>query len=118
MKWTQAEIEREQYQSRVKALRDYNWLYGIGYHSDNQMEQAKAREIGRAEGYSEAYAEGHEEGRAIAHREGNIRTIQLFDEILGQPKTPLTELTSLSLDDLIKMVALRHEKMGKRVFSA
>ncbi len=95
---TQTETEREQYQSRLKGIRDYN-----------------TNIIGREKDKEQAHAQGRVEGRVEGLRENTIRTIQNLDECLLQPKTPLSQLDPLSLEDLIEMSTQRFEQLLKRV---
>jgi predicted transposase/invertase (TIGR01784 family) len=77
---TQSELERERYESRLKAIRDENdRLYG-------------AREEGRKEGRKE----GLDKGALI----GQIRLLQ---RMLKQTQQPIEELDQRSLEDLTRL---------------
>jgi predicted transposase/invertase (TIGR01784 family) len=75
---TQADIERERYEARRKALMDHNSFL------------------------DEARTEGLAKGREEAQKENQINTIRFCERVLGMPETPVEKLTMLPLNDLTR----------------
>jgi predicted transposase/invertase (TIGR01784 family) len=109
---TQSDLERERYEARLKLERDR-----ISFEKRMQRLATEGREQGRAEGREEGRAEGREEGRAKGREEGRaegreegreegraigevIGRIHVYQELLGQPLTPMAELLSRPLEEL------------------
>ena len=83
---TQTEVEREQYHARLKGMRDYN-----------------TNMIGREFLLEEGRREGLKEGRDLERRNGAMREIRDFEDLLRRPATPTDQLTSLSTSELAQL---------------
>jgi predicted transposase/invertase (TIGR01784 family) len=95
---TQSELERERYESRLKAQRDvYTAL-------------AEARDQGRQEGRDQGRQEGRDQGR----QEGQIARIHSYQRALNRELTPLEQLRAQPLTQLEHLAdQLEAEVLGK-----
>ena len=105
---TQDEIERERYESRLKALRDFNSGMIVSRREGEARGRAEGIAEGRAEGIAEGRAEGIAEGRAEGRAEGlaigqYIATIHLCERLLNRTLTPDQQLERLPLADLAQL---------------
>ncbi|HJT34953.1 MAG TPA: PD-(D/E)XK nuclease family transposase [Pirellulales bacterium] len=90
---TQSELDRERYESRLKAQLDANSILA---------EARKAREKG--------LAEGRAEGRA----EGQISRIQSFQRLLRQPVTDSGRLQTLSFTELESLATRLEAELSQK----
>jgi predicted transposase/invertase (TIGR01784 family) len=81
---TQDELERERYESRLKAQLDYQT--GLS--------------AARLDGIEEGHRVGREEGREEGHK---IGTIHVYQRLLNRPETPTRELAALPLHELTRL---------------
>jgi predicted transposase/invertase (TIGR01784 family) len=92
---TQSELERERYESRLKAQRDLAALL--------QDARSEGLAQGRSEALAEARSEGLVQGRSEGLVQGLIRQIHLCQRVLQQPMTANEQLHALPLPDLERL---------------
>ena len=95
---SQSEIDRERYESRLKAQRDAHSL---------MLEARDAREKGLQQGLQQ----GREEGRA----EGQIARIQSFQRLLRQDVSSVEQLHATALADLQDLAARLEAELAARI---
>ncbi|MEZ6114753.1 MAG: PD-(D/E)XK nuclease family transposase [Pirellulaceae bacterium] len=95
--------DREMYDQREKAQRDYEWALSGAREEGLEMGLAKGREAGRVE--------GREEGREQGFLAGRIQTLQ---EILGVTVTTEDELLAQSRDELTTTLADLQQRLRDR----
>jgi predicted transposase/invertase (TIGR01784 family) len=88
---TEAEIERERYEARLKAQLDYNSL---------MKAPQRYREQGLQEGLQEGRQKGLQEGLCQGEM---IGAVHLCQRLLNLPETPTSELALLPLDQLTSL---------------
>jgi predicted transposase/invertase (TIGR01784 family) len=102
--------ERAIYELRMKTVRDEAW----------RVEQAKAegKAVGKAEGKAEGEVIGEERGKAIGVAEGQkiafIKTLQMLQELTGEAVSSGDSLSSLSLDELERLITECRDKLRGR----
>ena len=94
---------REMYETREKALRDYDWKINTAREEGKE----EGREEGKEEGREEGKEEGREEGKLI----GTIRTCQM---ILAVPQSSEESLRGKPLDDLELLAKSLQSALRKR----
>ncbi|CAN5182022.1 hypothetical protein BH10PLA2_BH10PLA2_08100 [soil metagenome] len=100
---TEAEIERERYEARLKAQLDYNSLMKAPQRYREQGLE-EGRQVGLLEGHQQGRQEGRQEGHLEGLRQGEIiGAVRLCQRLLGVPETPTDELACLSIDQLARL---------------
>lgn len=100
---TQNEIERERYEARLKAQRDY----ASGMKDAN----LEGLEIGRKEGEQLGLAKGEQIGLAKGRLMGQVNA---FEQMLQQPETPAETLAKLSFEELTNLVDQLRKQIAAR----
>jgi predicted transposase/invertase (TIGR01784 family) len=110
---TQSDLERERYQSRLKAERDR-----ISYVKDAFAEGIeKGLEKGRAEGIEKGLEKGPEKGLEKGRAEGIekgelVGRIHVCQRLLNQGLTPASELIDLSIGELRTRAETLEKQLG------
>ncbi|MCI0681046.1 MAG: PD-(D/E)XK nuclease family transposase [Gemmataceae bacterium] len=138
---TQSEIEREQYEARLKKDLDHRSVLG---DARRQVLQARkeALEQGVKQGIEQGVKQGIEQGvkqgieqgvkqgieqgvkqgieQGVEHgaKQGEIRRIHSFERLLKRPQTPTESLLGLSIDDLTKLADQLETDLSSVVNSA
>ena len=95
--------DRQMYDQREKAQRDYNWAI------------SGAREEGRAEGRDEGHKEGHKEGRDEGRAEGKLAgKIQMLQELLRDRVSTDIELLNKRPETLAAELATLQQRLRGR----
>jgi predicted transposase/invertase (TIGR01784 family) len=105
---TQSEIDRERYESRLKAQFDaHSRMVNARDALERGLQQGlqQGRQQGRQEGRQEGRLEGRQEGRLEGRAEGQIARIQSFQRLLRKNLSTLEDLRALALDDLESLAA-------------
>jgi predicted transposase/invertase (TIGR01784 family) len=104
---TQNEIERERYESRLKAQRDH--VSGITDALAEGLE--KGEQIGLAKGEQIGIAKGEQIGIAKGKLIGQVN---LFEQLLQQPETPTETLAELSIAELTHLADRLRKQIATR----
>jgi predicted transposase/invertase (TIGR01784 family) len=111
---SQTDLERERYESRLKAQRDVRWALAEARDTGLQEGRQEGLEEGRQEGLEEGRQEGLEEGRQKGRTELQIERIQSLQGLLHVQVTLAAELHAVPLAALEKMVVdLEKQLAGK-----
>jgi len=107
---SQSELERHRYESRLKAQRDYDdFMWNLKYGIEEAREEARAKALveglaqGREQGREQGLAQGLAQGKTAGRAEGEIGRIHLCQRLLHRPPTPVEQLATLPLVDLIRL---------------
>ncbi|HVA44812.1 MAG TPA: Rpn family recombination-promoting nuclease/putative transposase [Pirellulales bacterium] len=100
---TQTELERERYESRLKAQRDF------------YAALEDATEKGLSEGREKGIAEGREQGRQEGRAEGQIARIHSFQRLLHRDLTAIEKLQSLPPQELDSLAARLEAELNAKL---
>jgi predicted transposase/invertase (TIGR01784 family) len=110
---TQDELERERYESRLKAERDR-----VSYLREaRELGLAQGQKQGLEQGLKQGLEQGREKGRQLGLQEGLEKgqfagRIHMSQRVLNLPLTPLPELLALSLADLRAKAEALEQQLG------
>ncbi len=100
---SQSDLEREQYEARLKWQRDQ-----MAFQEDAERKAEQSYIRGHATGQVEGRVEGRAHGKAIA-------SIQLYQRLLGLPIESDDDLADLALEELrLRATALEEEFQNRR----